>query len=189
VLPADPFRDQPTLTGTKVTLKQLDARYIDDYLLMITDPQALRLTGSHTSDPPGDPAVRREKALTWLGSRPDQHDRADWAILRNTDGRFVGEVVLNEYDEDNESVSFRIMLGPEEHFGHGYGTEATRLVIEYARNVVGLHRISLHVYDFNPRARRVYEKCGFQAEGVLRDALRWDGEWIDAVVMSIVAGR
>jgi RimJ/RimL family protein N-acetyltransferase len=54
--------------------------------------------------------------------------------------------------------------------------------------VVGLHRLSLEVYDFNPRARRVYEKCGFRTEGVLRDALRWDGEWINATVMSIVAG-
>jgi RimJ/RimL family protein N-acetyltransferase len=189
VLPADPFRGQPALTGSKITLKQLDATYIDDYLLMIGDPEALRLTGSHTSDPPADPVVVRENALTWLNSRPDKHDRADWAILRNTDGRFVGEVVFNEFDRDNESVSFRIMLGPAEHFGHGYGSEAIRLVIDYALNVVGLHRISLEVYDFNPRARHVYEQSGFQVEGVLRDALRWDGAWVDATAMSIVAGQ
>jgi len=188
VLPIDLFRDQPALTGTTVTLKQLDASYLDDYLLMITDPQALRLTGSHVSDPPTEPAELRRKALVWLSSRPDQHDRADWAILRGTDGRFVGEVVLNEYDKDNESANFRIMLGPAEHFGHGYGSEATRLVIDYALGVAGLHRIGLEVYDFNPRARHVYEKAGFQAEGVRRDALRWDGEWADAIVMSIVAG-
>ena len=95
--------------------------------------------------------------------------------------------MLNEYDQDNESVNFRIMLGPAEHFGHGYGTEATRLVVDYARNVVGLHRISLDVFEFNPRARRVYEKCGFQVEGLLRDALRWDGEWVNGIAMSIVA--
>lgn len=189
MLPVDPFRDQPTLTGAKVTLKQLDAEYIEDYLLMMADPQALRLTGSQTSDPPADPALIRQNALKWLSTRPDQFDRADWAILRNTDGRFVGEVVFNQYDPDNGSANFRIMLGPAEHFGHGYGTEATRLVIDYALGVVGLHRIGLHVYDLNPRARHVYEKCGFRAEGVLRDALRWDGEWIDATMMSIVVGR
>jgi hypothetical protein len=37
------------------------------------------------------------------------------------------------------------------------------------------------------RARRVYDKVGFVAEGVLRDALRWGDEWIDATVMSILA--
>ncbi|GHE85800.1 hypothetical protein GCM10014715_47620 [Streptomyces spiralis] len=52
---------------------------------------------------------------------------------------------------------------------------------------LGLHRISLEVYAFNPRARRVYEKVGFLAEGVLRDALLWEGERVDAAVMSILA--
>ncbi|WP_197372312.1 GNAT family N-acetyltransferase, partial [Streptomyces clavuligerus] len=48
-------------------------------------------------------------------------------------------------------------------------------------------RISLEVYAFNPRARRAYEKAGFVAEGVLRDALLWEGERVDATVMSILA--
>jgi hypothetical protein len=43
------------------------------------------------------------------------------------------------------------------------------------------------VFAFNPRARRVYEKAGFVAEGVLRDALRYDGAWVDEIVMSILA--
>ncbi len=45
----------------------------------------------------------------------------------------------------------------------------------------------MEVHTFNPRARRAYEKAGFVAEGVLRDALCYDGEWVDAVVMSILA--
>ena len=48
--------------------------------------------------------------------------------------------------------------------------------------------IELEVYDFNPRAQRVYEKCGFTVEGRARDALLWDGGWHDAVLMSIVSG-
>ena len=42
------------------------------------------------------------------------------------------------------------------------------------------------MYAFNPRARRAYDKVGFVAEGVLRDALRHGDEWIDATVMSIL---
>ena len=41
--------------------------------------------------------------------------------------------------------------------------------------------------SFNPRARRAYEKVGFRTEGVLRESLRSNGEWIDATVMSILA--
>jgi hypothetical protein len=45
------------------------------------------------------------------------------------------------------------------------------------------------VYSFNPRAWRVYEKAGFRAEGVLRESLRYAGQWIDATVMSILASE
>ncbi|MBA3293041.1 MAG: GNAT family N-acetyltransferase, partial [Geodermatophilaceae bacterium] len=38
-------------------------------------------------------------------------------------------------------------------------------------------------------AKRVYEKCGFIAEEVARDALHWDGEWVDANLMSILRDR
>lgn len=71
-------------------------------------------------------------------------------------------------------------------YGHGYGTEATRLVINYALDTVGLHRISLTVFAFNPRAQRVYEKCGFQREGVRREVLRWNHAWYDEICMSIL---
>ena len=51
----------------------------------------------------------------------------------------------------------------------------------------GLNRVDLEVYDFNPRARRVYEQVGFIHEGVKRQALRFEDEWIDASIMSILA--
>lgn len=70
----------------------------------------------------------------------------------------------------------------------GAGTEPRRPAVrDYGLDVVGLHRIALEVYSFNPRARRAYEKAGFRTEGVLRDALSWDGERHDAILMSILA--
>ena len=47
--------------------------------------------------------------------------------------------------------------------------------------------MSLGVYDFNPRARRVYEKCGFRLEGRLRHALLWEGQWHDELLMAILS--
>ncbi|MFP5316417.1 MAG: GNAT family N-acetyltransferase, partial [Actinomycetes bacterium] len=80
----------------------------------------------------------------------------------------------------------RIALNADARFGQGYGTEATRAVVGHAFDIIGVHRISLEVYAFNPRAQRVYQKVGFQVEGRLRDALHWNGEWIDAVVMGML---
>jgi RimJ/RimL family protein N-acetyltransferase len=128
---------------------------------------------------------RRSRTRTCSGS-PALTDRLDLAVIDRASGRCVGEVVLNDWSEGNQSCGFRIWLGPDGQ-GRGLGTEATRLIVGYGFGHLGLHRISLEVYSFNPRARRAYESAGFRAEGVLRDALRYNDQWIDATVMSILA--
>ena len=55
--------------------------------------------------------------------------------MRVEDDRVVGEVVFNELDTDNALVNFRILLISPEYFGRGYGTEATRLAVDYAFEV------------------------------------------------------
>jgi RimJ/RimL family protein N-acetyltransferase len=94
--------------------------------------------------------------------------------------------VLSDIDADNSSAGFRIALSASE-YGRGYGTEATRLVIEFAFGVLGLHRLGLEVFDFNARAIATYRRCGFVAEGRMRDALRWDDAWHDTIVMAVLA--
>ena len=93
--------------------------------------------------------------------------------------------MLNDLDRDNRSIGFRIGLRPA-YQGRGLGSEATRLVVDYAFDALDMHRIELEVYAFNPRARHVYERAGFTLEGTKRDALSWDGEWVDAHIMSIL---
>ncbi|KAA2266503.1 GNAT family N-acetyltransferase [Solihabitans fulvus] len=180
MIKADVFRDQPTLTGATVRLEPMTMAHFDGLRAMLDDPEGARLTGSHGH-------ISEERAREWVATRHEHHDRADWTVVRIEDGVVLGEVVLNELDTDNGSANFRIMLAGPQVYGRGYGTEATRMVLDHGLDVAGLHRISLEVYDFNPRAHRVYEKCGFVREGVRRDALRWDGEWHDAIVMSVLS--
>jgi RimJ/RimL family protein N-acetyltransferase len=177
---ADLFREQPVLTGELTRLEPLTVAVLEDYLVGLTDPELARLTGTHAS-------FDRAQTQQWLATRAEQHDRADWAVLRRSDGAFLGEAVLNDFDPDNASANYRVWLAGPEAYGKGYGTEVTRLVLDYAFDTAGLHRVSLGVLDFNHRARRVYAKCGFQLEGRLRQAVRWDGEWHDELVMSVLS--
>lgn len=157
---------------------------------MLKDFEALKLTGSiHGPDgmPEQDASVEA-KFRDWYSTRKDQTDRLDLVVVDQASGEAVGEAVLNDWDPGNRSCSFRIMLGPRGRDG-GLGTESVRMIVGYGFEQLRMHRIALEVYSFNPRARRVYEKVGFVAEGVLRDALRWDGDWVDATVMSIVASE
>ena len=179
MISVDAFRDQPELLGTSVRLEPLTVAVLADYWAALSDPEVSRLTGTHAVFQPSD-------VETWLRTRQDHHDRADWAILRADDGAFLGEAVLNDLDPDNESASYRVWLAGPAVFGRGYGSEATRLVVDYALDAVGLHRLTLEVFDHNPRARRVYEKCGFVVEGRRREALLWQGSWHDSLTMTIL---
>jgi RimJ/RimL family protein N-acetyltransferase len=114
-------------------------------------------------------------------------DRASFIIAIGENLRAVGEVVINDVDHDNHSANIRIGLFSEQDFNKGYGTEAMQLMVDYGFKILNLHRISLGVYAFNPRAIRVYEKIGFKQEGILRDALYWDGKYVDGITMSILA--
>lgn len=179
MLAPGPFRSQPVLVGERVRLEPLTAAVLDGYLAGLADPEVQRLTGSTALFAPA--AVAQ-----WLATRQHQPDRADWAVLRKSDGAFLGEAVLNELDTHSASANYRVWLAGPGATGHGYGTETTRLVLAYALHEAGLHRVGLSVYAFNPRAQRVYEKCGFRVEGRRREALLLDGTWHDEIVMGVL---
>jgi RimJ/RimL family protein N-acetyltransferase len=185
--PAADFTVKPTLAGDKVLLRPFDLDQDADALReMLLDPEATRLTGSHDVGEPAWGDQDEARFRDWYSTRHQQPDRLDLAVVDRASGGCVGEVVLNDWNEPNNSCSFRTVFGPRGR-DRGLGTEAARLILGHGFERLHLHRIELLVYAFNPRARRVYDKVGFVLEGVLRDALRWDGEWVDGTVMSILA--
>ncbi|GAB2709735.1 GNAT family N-acetyltransferase [Kitasatospora kifunensis] len=189
--PRADFTLKPTLTGSWVRLRPFEPADVAALAPAFEDRELLRLTGSaNRSDAPLRPQTpeQAEQFRQWRNAQPDRLDLAivDLAGEACVGEACVGEVVLNQWDAANRSCNFRILLSASGR-NRGLGTEATRLVLAHGFEQLGLHRIALEVYAFNPRARRVYEKVGFIAEGTLRDALHYDGQWIDATVMSILA--
>jgi RimJ/RimL family protein N-acetyltransferase len=183
------FSVKPVLTGEKVILRPFIEDDLSALHVALQDPEVLRLTGSVHGDEAGaepDDPGRVEQLRQWYSGRNAQSDRLDLAVVDKTSGQCMGEVVLNEWDPGNHSCNFRTLLGSSGR-DRGLGTEAVRMIVGYGFEQLGLHRISLQVYAFNPRARHVYEKVGFIEEGVLRDELRYRDQWVDATVMSILA--
>ena len=180
--PTVSFADKPTLVGDLVLLRPVGSVDVPGLVEMLRDPESMRLTGSHSHG-----ELDLDRAERWYATRAEHDDRLDLAIIACENDGYVGEVVLNELDTDNLSCGFRICLVGPRAFGRGYGTEATQLILAHAFDTVGVNRIELEVYDFNPRARHVYEKLGFVHEGTKRQALRWDGQWVDAHLMALLA--
>ncbi|WP_226905819.1 GNAT family N-acetyltransferase [Kocuria rhizophila] len=176
------------MTGELVTLRPIraeDADLVD--ALLREDPEVARLTGSLHSSTEAYEGPPLDRLREIYGQWAVAEDRLVLAVIDTASGLLVGEAVLNNWDEGNRSCGFRILVGAPGR-GRGLGTEATRLIVRHGLETMGLHRITLEVYDFNPRARHVYEKAGFRHEGTGREALLFDGEWIDVHYMGILGG-
>jgi RimJ/RimL family protein N-acetyltransferase len=177
-LPTGSFADKPTLRGTRVTLRPIRASDAASMWAAIDDPDGRRLTGTHR-------VFTRDVIDEWAASRSAQPDRLDFAITDAVTGEWAGELAINDWDADNHSCNVRIAVDAE-YRDRGFGTEAMRLAVDHVFEHLPIHRLGLQVFAFNERAIAVYRKLGFVHEGVERAALFWDGEYHDAVSMSIL---
>jgi RimJ/RimL family protein N-acetyltransferase len=107
-------------------------------------------------------------------------------IVRIEDDRRVGGVTLRDIDRENGSAELAIFVGEPSLLGQGLGTDALRCALDFGFGEVRLERIQLHVFDYNTRARRSYEKAGFSTDAVLRRARFHRGAHHDVLVMSIL---
>ncbi len=172
------FADKPTLIGNGVVLRPIGPQDADAMMAALNDAELIRLTGTHAE-------FTREQIEEYCATRAEKDDRLDFAVLDRGNGDYLGDLAITGLDPDNRSCGFRIALRTDVA-GRGYGTDATRLILDHVFSL-GVHRVELEVYAFNPRARHVYEKAGFIHEGTLRQALRWKGEWVDAAIMAVLA--
>ncbi|MGP8297974.1 GNAT family N-acetyltransferase [Streptomyces inhibens] len=181
MIDASALSEKPVLTGARIRLAPLSIRHAAAFHHTFLDPETRRLTGTHH-----DWTLR--ELQDWCAGSADREDRLDLAIEDRESGDYLGELALSQIDPDNAHGSFRISL-TQDATGRGIGSEAIRLLLDHAFDRVGLHRVQLEVFAFNERARRAYEKCGFEVEGRMREALFWDGEWHDVFVMAALRPR
>lgn len=179
---------KPTLVNDVVVLRPFSEADLEQLGQILADPEVLRLTGSVNSTSAANSAqsVLDQKTRNWYLTRNEPTDRLDLAVVDPANGLCVGEIVVNDVDEENRVANFRILIGAPGR-NRGLGTAATSLLLEYVFTNTDLHRIELEVYAFNPRAAHVYERAGFTHEGIRRDALRFDDQYVDAHIMSILA--
>ncbi len=98
----------------------------------------------------------------------------------------IGVTALFRIDWIGRMAVFYLAIAAKEHWSKGYGSEVTRLMVDYAFRNLNLNRIQLHVSAENTAAIKIYEQTGFKKEGTLRQAMYFNGQYIDFFVMAIL---
>ncbi|HEX5823058.1 MAG TPA: GNAT family protein [Candidatus Limnocylindrales bacterium] len=168
------------LQGTNIVLRRHVPANIRAFQRWYADPEVVRLTRYQ------DGPMRPDEIERFFAARALGADSLAMAIHVGPDDRLVGTCALSQLDSDNGSALFHITIGEKDVWGRGYGTEATRVMIDHAFGGLGLHRIGLTVFSFNERAIRSYRSCGFVVEGRAREAIWREGRWWDEIAMSIL---
>jgi diamine N-acetyltransferase len=114
---------------------------------------------------------------------------APFTIYERTTWRPIGNTGLHKIDYRNRTAEFGILIGEADARGRGCGTEATRLMLDYAFTALGLHNVMLYVYAYNLPAIRVYEKAGYREFGRRREASWMGGRLWDVVYMECLASE
>jgi len=139
--------------------------------------------------------IHEGKHRDWFDAMHQRNDVINFGIrpIKTEDsspapviGPLIGTCQLHSINYVHRSAELQIRIGDISAQGMGYGTEATRLLLDFAFRDLNLHRVSLHVFANNERAIRMYEKIGFVGEGVMRKMAHIDGVYIDALLMGIL---
>lgn len=169
------------LVDVTTTLRPVEAADAEHLFRWSLDAETRRLQAARRTPMTRGDAQRAVEAI--LAGNGTSHV----AFMIEADGRTIGNCWLGHLDRENRSASLGIVIGERVDRDAGIGTEAMRQLVRYGAEELGLQRIELWVRADSQRAAHVYEKVGFQREGVRRRHLVWDGHPVDTILMAWLA--
>jgi diamine N-acetyltransferase len=170
------------LTGERAALGPVQRDHLPLFARWINDPEVRRGL-AYRGLANEDAELKWYEEVTEAGRTPRPSDVA-FSVHDAADGELVGVCSIEGIDHHFGRAGLGIFIGVRR--GTGIGTDAVRLALDWAFNMLGLHNVILETYEFNEQARRAYEKAGFRPIGRRRDAVwgmgrRWDSLLMDAV--------
>ena len=185
MLDALPFLPLPTLRGERVILRRYRDSDVDDRLAHPIDPEEEDNYGSLWRRGWDGRLSHTREHLTAQMQSADTGITGIYAWAIEYDGHCVGHAGLS-VDPDQHSARYTVGLFVRALRGRGLGREVTRLVLAWAFDVEGVHRVELEVLAANTGAIKCYLACGFRQEGVRRDAELYPDGWKDFILMGLL---
>ncbi len=110
----------------------------------------------------------------------------DFAVtVRGGDDALIGRCGMKRGDSEPREAMIWYVLAPA-HQGNGYATEATRALIAFAFETLGLHRVYADLDPRNPSSVRVLEKLGLRKEAHHVENVSIYGEWCDTLIYAML---
>ena len=167
--------------GERVYLRPIELSDADGvYPSWLNDPKVCRYN-SH-----GDTLYTREMAQSYIKSVMDNPNTAVFAICLRDNDRHVGNISLQQISAKNRNAELALLIGDPSVYGKGIGYEAGKLLVEYAFDMLKLHRLYCGTHSENIGMQKLALKLGMSEEGRRREALWKNGIFADIVEYGLI---
>jgi RimJ/RimL family protein N-acetyltransferase len=171
------------LRGKNVVLRPVKRSDISYFLKWFNDREVVQYVGLYLPMT----EMSEEKFIEELGTtRAGSDVILVIEVVEGDSTKPIGNCGLQGISPKDHNALFGIVIGEKDYWSKGYGTEATRLLIDYGFQQLNLHRISSGALAFNDRSIKLHKKLGFREEGRLRQAMFKNGQYHDHVQFGIL---
>lgn len=166
------------IQGKNVVLRAISMKDANLLMELINDAETEKMLGG-SSFP-----VSLEGQEKWIAAQTGRTDvlRCIVALKENEEG--IGTVILSDIDTKNGVAQVHIKMDKQRGRGKGYGSDALNTIVNYAFGEMRLNCIYADVLEYNTVSQKLFEKCGFHRDGVLRSRVFKGGRYINVVSYS-----
>jgi ribosomal-protein-alanine N-acetyltransferase len=170
------------LDGDGVCLRPLAEEDVPLLTWWLFDPDVLHWL--HLSEDPTE--LRTEDAVRERFERMQADPFTETWRIDSAEGRPVGQIELVDIHPLQRRAEMHLLVGEKDTWGRGYGLRAVRRLLRHAFEDVRLRRVFAMADEDNARVIRLFERCGFAREGLLRRHRLRHGQPVDMVVMGVL---
>ncbi len=173
------------LSGKKVVLRALEREDLIVLHKWQNDEEIMRLARSFPDHVISKEALQLEFEKELKG---EDTGRRAYIIEEKPSGKPVGwaTIRIHQFTRRMTGADVGLALGEKKAWKRGYGTEATRLLLDEVFQQLNLHRAEWWTFAENTASLKLAEKVGFREDGRLREAVFFDNKFHDLVVLGML---
>ena len=170
----------PVLTGSMVTLRELRLSDATSLLAMLSTDEVARFIS-----PPPTTVEGFERFIAWTHRERAAGNYACFAVVPHGMDTAVGIFQIRQLEPGFGTAEWGFAIGSA-FWGSGVFMDSARLVIDFAFEVIGTHRLEARAAIMNGRGNGALRKVGAMQEGILRKSFLRNGEYLDQALWTIL---
>lgn len=168
------------INGNGILLRAVEESDNAMLLSLINDPDTEMMLGG-SSWP-----VSEAEQLKWFEHQERSRDVLRCIVALKENGKAIGTIILSDIDQKNATGHIHIKMSKDGGRGKGYGTDAVNTMVQYVFEELRLNCIYANILSYNEASIKLFERCGFKRDGVLRQRVFKKGRFVDMLAYSKV---